>query len=597
MFAILSTLGWQAWVTAGVIVAMMGALVREWARPDLVLLGGLAGLLLVGVVTPEQAFAGFSNSAVITVAALFVVAAGVERTGALGFLDHLLFPKKTARLGWALPRLMFSTAGLSAFLNNTPIVALFVPRVQTWASRRNVSASKLLIPLSYAAITGGMITLIGTSTNLVVSGLMEAEGYAGLGFFDVTWVGLPAALAMMLYMTLVGHRLLPVRQKQGAMAEDGLRDCLFEVRVAQGSPLVGQTIEEAGLRSLGAAYLGHVRRAGRVIPASPEVGLQAGDVLTFAGDLAMLEALLQRPGLERTLRAVEDDQYETLPLDEAVVAASSNLVGKTLREAAFRDHYQGVVLAIQRKDEQVEGPLGRIPIKAGDLLLVEARNGFDSHWNATRDEFYLVAPRRPTQAKPQRWKAALSLLIFAAMIGAMASGLVSVVTASFAAALAVIATRCLRAHEARRAVDVQVLVVIAAALGIGKAVEASGLAALMATGLLTATGSLGLVATLVALYLATNVLTELITHKAAAVLMLPVALSVAASLNLNPSAFAVLIAVAAAGSFATPIGYQTNLMVMAAGGYRFKDYLRVGIPASLIIMAVAVTVIYLHWLR
>lgn len=598
----MNELGWQVWLTVGVIVTMIVALVREVARPDLILVGSLGLLLLAGVVSPEQAFSGFANTAVLTVGALFVVAAGVQRTQALSALDRLFFyhgsaaRSQTSLLRRSLPRIMLCTSVLSAFLNNTPIVAMFTPRLQQWADRMGVPSSKLLIPLSYSAIVGGMVTLIGTSTNIVVSGLMQAEGYRGFGLFDLAWVGAPAALGVLLYLSLGGHRLLPDRRRQGDHFEDGLQDCLFEARVAEGSPLKGQSIEEAGLRALGDVYLAHVRRNGRLIPAAPAEVLQADDVLTFLGTASAMEAILQRPGLDRAVPAVDDNDYQTLPLYEAVVADASNLVSKTLRETNFREQYGGVVLAIQRKNERVEGPLGRIPIKAGDLLLVEARNGFDKRWNEKRNEFYLVAPRRPKKVKPQTRKAPIALLILAGMVALAATGVLPLVTAAFAAALAMILTRCLRGAEARGSVDVQVLVVIAASLGLGQAVQQTGLAAALAHGIVDLTSGLGPLVVLAAIYITTNLLTELITNNAAAVLMLPVALATAVELAIEPMAFAVAVAIAASASFLTPIGYQTNLMVMAAGGYRYGDYFKAGLPASLIVMAIALVMIRLIWM-
>lgn len=588
-------LDWQAWLTIAVIIAIAVALLREIARPDLIFLGGLGLLLLMGIITPTEAFAGFSNTAVLTVGALFVVAAGVQQTEALGFLDRLLFAQ-SGRLHGTLVRLMLPTAFLSAFLNNTPIVAMFTPRVQQWARRVGMPASKLLIPLSYAAILGGMVTLIGTSTNIVVSGLLEEAGQPAFGMFDLTWVGVPAVFGVILFFLIIGHRLLPDRGTEQPDDDDGLKDCLFELRVSKNAPFAGKTIQEAELRALGGAYLVHVRRAGHLVPASPEAVVEAGDVLTFTGDALMLEQLLERPGLERKVTAAEDDDLQTLPLYEAVVSDASNLVGKTLREVEFRDQYGGAVLAIQRKQGRVTGPLGRIPIKSGDLLLIEARDGFDKRWNASRSDFYLVAARRPTQVKPQPRKAPIALLIVVAMVTLVATGLVPLISATFAAALAMILTRCVRGAQARKSVDLQVLVVIAAALGIGKAVAATGLSDLLAQTMLSATAGMGVVSTIVILYLTTNILTELITHKAAAVLMLPVALTLALELGVDPKAFALAVTVGAAASFMTPIGYQTNLMVMAAGGYRFRDYLKVGVPVSILVMIIATTMIYLVWL-
>ncbi len=589
----IGALGAGAWLTVGVIALVVVGLVREWARPDLLMLGGLAALLVAGVVPPADALSGFSNAGMLTVAALFVVAAGVQRTNALAVLDHVLFAR-SERLGPILGRFMLPVQALSAVLNNTPIVAMLTPRLQQWGEQRGIPVSKLLIPLSYAAITGGMITLMGTSTNLVVSGLMQAQGYDGLGLFDVAWVGIPASALVLAYFMAGGHRLLPARSQPDAALDEGLSDCLFEVKVAEGSPLIDQDIEEAGLRALGDAYLVHLRRQGDVVPVAPETTLQAGDVLTFAGSTLVLDHLLQRAGLARSVPSLKADGYQTLPLYEAVVAASSTLVGKTLREANFRERFRGVVIAIQRKDEQLTRALGRTPIRAGDLLLIEAPESFDKQWNANRDEFYLVAPRRPAK-RGRSSKAPLALLIVVSMIVVAATGVVPIVTAAFMAALAMLVARCLTGDEAQDALDLQVLVVIAAALGIGEAVQQTGLAEALAGGIIAATMPLGTVAVLTALYLVTNLLTEMITNNAAAALMLPVALAASADVGVDPHAIGVLVAVAASASFMTPIGYQTNLMVMTPGGYRFGDYVRVGLPVSLLVMIIAIAVIATVW--
>lgn len=591
----MAELGWDAWVTVGVVLVTLGALVKEIARPDLIFVGSLGLLLLTGVLAPEQAFAGFANPAVLTIAALFVVAAGVQQTEALGFLDGMLFTK-SRRLSLILPRLMVPTAGLSAFLNNTPIVAMLIPRVQQWADRTGIPASKLLMPLSYAAILGGTITLIGTSTNLVVSGLLQAEGFAGLGLFDLTWIGLPAAVVVLIYFALVGHRLLPDRGTASQAIKDGLDECLFEFRVTDRSSLIGRTVEEAGLRNLGDAFLVHVRRGDRIVPITPEETFRRGDVLLFTGTARALDRLLERPGLARLVPPVQEHEYKTLPLFEAVVASTSDLIGKSLKDVAFRDTYGGVVLGIQRKDARVEGPLGRTPIQPGDLLVIEASNGFDRRWNARRDEFYLVAPRREERQKPQRGKAPLALAILFGMVTVAGLGWMPLATAALAAALAMILLRCLRGTDARQAVNLQVLIVIAAALGIGKAVEVSGLAAVLAGSITAVAGSLGPIAVLLVIYVATNVLTEMVTNNAAAALMVPVATVTAQNLGIDPKALAIVVAVAASASFMTPIGYQTNLMVMAAGRYRFGDYFKAGLPVSLLVMSIALTVVYWLWL-
>ena len=289
-------LTWHAYFTLGALVMMVVALVRGVGRTDLVLLGTLGLLLLVGVVTPEQAFEGFSNPAVIAIASLFIVAAGVERTGALGFLDGLLKPR-SSRPAPTLLRLMLPTALLSGMLNNTPIVAMLIPRVQAWARVVGIPASKLLIPLSTAAIVGGWLTLIGTSTNVVVHGLLLSEGLPGFNFFDLTWVGIPAVILITVYYSLVGHKLLPDRGDTSLPGR--VRDYQFELTVLPDAPFIGKTVEEAGLRTLGHAYLARVRRGGTVKEVQPETTLLSEDILTFVGNVQAHDALVRRAGLER----------------------------------------------------------------------------------------------------------------------------------------------------------------------------------------------------------------------------------------------------------------------------------------------------------
>ena len=579
---------WQAWYTLGVLVLMVWGLVRSVARTDLVLLGALGLVLVAGVLDPAQAFAGFSNPAVVAIAALFVVAAGVDRTGALGLLDAALQPR-SSRPGPALFRLMLPTALVSGVLNNTPVVAMLIPRIQAWAREGGPPASKLMIPLSTAAIVGGWLSLIGTSTNVVVHGLVQAEGLSGFSFFTLTWVGVPAVLLVVAYYALVGHRLLPEGDPGPAPADRGYQ---FDLRIAASSPDVGRTVEAAGFRTLGTAYLARIQRDGNVRPASPDAVLLEGDVLSFVGGASAIDALLARPGLERTAPAAGVDA-SNLHLFEVVVAPGSVLDGRTLRDVDFRERYGGVVLALRRKGEDVDGGLGRVPLRAGDLLLVEGGPGLEGRLGRSSDDFVLVAPVDSERLATSR--APVALFILVATIGLAATNVLPLATATFAGALAMVATGCLRGQALRRAVDVPVLLVIGAALGLGQAVETTGLAALAATAI-EGVAVAGPVATLFVVYVVSNVLAELITNKASAVLMLPVALAVAADLGVDWTPFAVAVAVGSAASFLTPIGYQTNLMVMSAGGYRYTDFTRAGLPVSLIVMAVTVGVSALVWL-
>ncbi len=582
----------QAWYTILVIVLMVIALVKDLARTDYVLLGGLGLVLIAGIVTPQEAFAGFSNPAVLTVASLFVVAEAVHRTDSLRFMDGFLF-SRSAKPARALPPFMLTTAGLSAFLNNTPVVAMLIPRVQDWSERVGLSPSKTLIPLSYAAILGGLITLLGTSTNIVVSGLLEDHGLPPLQMFELTWVGLPAAIAVILFFVLGGHRLLPGGSVATANAEAVGGEYFFELRVRSDAAMVGKTVEAVGLRALGDAYLVRVLRSGRAQEARPDMTLVGGDILSFSGSKSTLKKLLERDGLETVVASVSTNEEHRAPLFEAVVAPSSKLVGKTLKEIAFRESYGGVVVAIGRQAEVIQKSLGGTIIQPGDLLVVESNREFHHRWSRDRDEFYLVSRIKGGSRIQAAGRAPVALLIMAAMVVSAAMNWLPLVTAAFAAALGMIVTRCLRGRQAQAAVDVKVLVVIAAALGIGRAVENVGLSDLLAGALVGSLMPLGTIAVMVGLYVCTNVLTELITHKAAAVLMIPVALAAALESGVDAKAFALVVAVGAAASFITPIGYQTNLMVMSAGGYRYRDFFRIGLPVSLLVMAVAVTMIYL----
>lgn len=586
---------WEALFTLLVVLGIIIALVREWIRPDLVFLTALGVLLFAGIVTPAQAFSGFSNEAVFTVGALFVIAAGVQNTHAFDAMERLVLPE-TASLHSALARMMGSTAVLSAFLNNTPIVAMLIPQVQQWADRTGHAVSKLLIPLSYAAITGGIVTLVGTSTNLIVSGMLVERGYEALGFFELTWIGLPAALLVFLYFVTIGHYTLPDRKKRDLNSSNG-NTYHFDLEIPPGSPLVHQTVEESGLWSLDNAFLMHIHRGTETIsPIRPGHQLEAGDLLTFSGEIRQVDDLASRKGLTRAVPELDEEPQEgELPLFEAVISASSPLVGKTLREAGFLDRYRGVVVGIQRRDENFHSSIGNIPLRPGDLLLIEAGPGFDDRWNGVKEDFYLVTAKGK-RTVPMNRKAPLALAILVAVVGVAAAGWMPIVVTAFAGSLLIVLSGCLPYRQIFGALNLPILLVIAGAIGVGQALEASGLALAGGRLILDLTAVYGALAVIIALYLTTNILTEVITNNAAAVLMLPLAVVTAVELGIDPHAAAVTVAVAASASFLTPIGYQTNLMVMGAGEYRFSDYFKAGLPVTLILMSLTVSIVWLKWM-
>lgn len=584
---------WQLWLTLVVVAVLLASLIREWIAPDMSMLCGVVLLTLGGVIDPRQAFEGFADPALLTIAALFVVAAGVRNSQALSFAYPLMAPRSPS-VPAAVLRLMLPTALISGFVNNTPIVAILAPIVQRWATAARISPSKLLIPMTYATTLGGMVTLIGTSTNLMIAGLLVQDGLPRLSFWELAIVGFPATAAGVLYFVTLGHRLLPDHRSALEADRNELRSYQFELRVRRGSPLTGKTIESAGLRALQGAFLAHLLRSGEVIgPLAPEQILHEGDVLAFVGNPRILDDLVESGGLERVVTPVDAAQHRHLPLFEAVVAAGSGLVGKSLRDADFREKYQAVVLGIHRQGRRLEGPIGRTQLEGGDLLLIEARAGFEAAALPTGD-FYLVAPlERSENGSRRRAPLALAILAGVVLLGTLTS--LPLVSIAIAAAVATVLLGVVTPTEARRSVDLSVLIVIAAGLGIGSAVEQSGLAALIADGIVGMMLPLGAIGVLAGIYFATNLLTEFLTNTAAAVLMFPIGMAAASDVGANPIAFAVTIAIAASAGFSTPIGYQTNLMVMGPGNYRFLDYLKAGLPLNIIVAAVAIPIIAAVW--
>ncbi|HKK09044.1 MAG TPA: SLC13 family permease [Gemmatimonadota bacterium] len=588
----------DAWITLAVVALTVAALAREVLSPDLLLFGALVVLVAAGVLDMGQALSGFSNPVLLTIAGLLVVAAGLRATGALEAVTDLVLGRSRS-VRQALARMTGTTAAASAFLNNTGIVAMGIPAVTRWARRRGVAPSRLLIPLSYASILGGVCTLIGTSTNLVVDGLLKSHGLAGFSFFELAAVGVPVALLGLVYLLVVAPRLLPDRSEAQADAETA-REYLSEMALSAPSPLIGRTVEEAGLRHLPGLFLVRIEReTGIVAPVGPGERLAAGDHLTFAGLAATIVDLRRFRGLEPAAGVEPGERHpapadgEALELHEAVVSPGSPLVGTSIRETSFRARYNAVVIAVHRHGERIEKRIGDIVLRPGDTLMLEAAAGFDRAFRDSTD-FYLVS-RVDDSTAPRYGRQGMAAGILAAVVVLAATGLVPITLAAAGGGLAMVVSGCLTVGEAKRAVDWSLLVVIGSALGIAVAMERSGAAEILARGVLDASMGLGPVGVLAGVFAATLVVTELITNNAAAALMFPVALSVAGDLGLAARPLLVAVTLAASLSMSTPLGYQTNLMVYGPGGYRFTDFTKVGLPLQLAAGALAVAIIPLVW--
>ena len=583
----------EAYIAVAVVILVFVAMAMTSLPLYLIMMGGVSVLLVFGIITPEQAFGGFANEGMITVAVLFIVAAGLNETGAIpAVIQRLLGRPRTDRA--AQLRITLPVSVASAFLNNTPIVAMMMPIINDWARRIRIPASKLLIPLSFAAILGGLLTLIGTSTNLVVHGLLIDSGYDGVGFFDITPVGLACAVAGILFMLLVGTYLLPTREDAMQVLDDP-REYTLEMVVEAGGPLVGRTIEQAGLRHLPGVYLMEIHRRGRVRPAvGPQERLDADDQLVFVGLVDSIVDLQKTPGLRPAttqvfkLEARRADRWFV----EAVVSHSCPIIGQSIREGHFRNKYNAVVIAVARNGQRIKRRIGDIILQAGDVLLLEALPAFvEQHRN--NNDFYLVS-RIQDATPPRHEKAWPAGIIVLAMVVAAASGIATMLQAAIAAAAAMLVLRCVSEETARRKVDWQLLLAIAASFGLGHALETTGAAAAVATLVLSGAGGNPVVA-LIAVYGLSALLSGFITHNAAAVMVFPIAMATADSLGVNYMPFIIAIMVSASASFFTPIGYQTNLMVYGAGGYTLRDFVRVGLPLTILIWVVTVIVTPIFW--
>ena len=597
-------MGWEAILVLAVVVVMVLALAMEWAPADLltiscllILVSGQAVFETAKLPNVKIAFQGFSSPALITVAVLFVIVAGLMQTGAMALVTDRFVGRPKSVLS-AQIRLLFPVTFISAFLNNTPVVAMFMPVVDDICKRTRISPSKLYMPMAFAATFGGVCTLIGTSTNLVVKGAMEKAGLPPMGFFDISWVGLPCALGGVIYMLLFSQKLLPDRKPAISLSDD-LRQYTVEMLVQPGGPLVNSTIREAGLRSLPGLYLAEIERNGEILAAvSPNERLQANDRLVFVGIIESVVDLRKTRGLvpatEQVFKLNTPASHRCLM--EAVVSNRCPIIGSSIRDGQFRSRYNAAVIAVARDGKHIPGKIGDIVLQPGDTLLLEGHPDFAAQQRNSSDFFLVSHVENSAPIRHDRSWIAIAILGGMILLASLVSRDAApgkpevdfLLPAALIAALAMIVTRCCTGTQARQSIDWSVLIVIGASLGIGQAIELSGAAKYLSDQSIALCGNNAWLQ-LAVIYFVTMVLTELVTNNAAAVLMFPLALEVSKGLGVSHMPFMIAIMVAASMGFATPFGYQTNLMVYGPGGYKFRDYLAVGIPLDLLMMAITVS--------
>tara|TARA_R110002111_G_scaffold256979_2_gene324579 strand:- start:55693 stop:57468 length:1776 start_codon:yes stop_codon:yes gene_type:complete len=585
---------WQIVVTFLVLGGVIGSLTFLRAGADTILMGGLTILVVTGVVQAKDAVAGFANEGLIAVAFLFVVSEGIRQTGGVAFTGQQLLGRPKS-LTDAQARVMFPSALLSAFLNNTPVVAMMMPVISDWAKKMRISISHLMLPLSYAAILGGLCTLVGTSTTLVVDGLLQDhDNHPGLSMFEIAWIGVPVMIIGLIYLLVFSRWLLPER-KPAITPMDDPREYTVEMTVEPGCPLIGKTIEQAGLRHLPGMYLMEIDRRDEVIAAvSSNERLAANDQLVFVGVVESVIDLQKIPGLKPAtdqLFKLSGPRSERC-LIEAVVSDSFRFINMSIRTAKFRANYNAAVIAVARNGQRINKKIGDIELQRGDTLLIEAHPSFIDQQRNSR-EFFLVSQVEDS-TPPRHERAWIARTILLAMILMVAIFNVKMIVAAMVAAGLMTATRCCSATEAKRSIDWGVLITIAAGLGIGRAIENSGAATTIALAFIGMANNSPLIV-LAMLSFITLIFTNLITAKATATLIFPIAVAAASTLNVNLMPFVITLIISAAACFATPIGYQTNMMVFGPGGYKYGDYLRIGGPLTLIVWILTVIIVPLAW--
>jgi di/tricarboxylate transporter len=554
------------------------SLFKNWIRPSLAFLGAVFGFIILQIIQVEDLLQGLANKQIILIFLLIILTSGIQRNLGRGFFFKL-FKKNLSPFQFRL-RMMLMVSGLSSVLNNTPVVAFMIPFVKNWAEANKYAASKFLIPLSFATILGGMITLVGTSTNLVLNGLISQAGLPLLGFEDFLYLGLLVSFLGLIYLSFFSNKLLPDRQGNKEEVMKHLNEYLVETQVSRSSNLIGKSIKEAGLRHLQELFLVEIKRGDEVITAvDSDEKLFAKDRLFFAGKTsAILTLINEKNGLN-----LPEESHVKLngfsDLTEAIVPTGSQLVGQSLKKLGFRDQYKASVISIYRKGEKVRGNLGEIILQAGDLLLMLCSKDTLSG-KSFKDLIFLSKTGELDTAFSLKRILPSIMAVGLLLLGIL--GIIDLFLAVFISIILMIVFKILTINYIKSAVDLDLLVILVSALAVGIGIQKSGAASYLVYFLSELTDGLPLIGSISLLFLITLGLTSLITNAASVTIMFPIAYEMGLQSGVSLTPFFVVIAFAASADFMTPIGYQTNLMVMGPGNYRFSDYTRIGLPLTLI---------------
>ena len=584
----------QPYFVMAIVAVLFFVIYKEYMRASVAFMLGVLLLTITGILTPKEVLSGFSNESIASIIMLILISTGLRKHYQIELLFDAIFKKARNYRGF-LFRMMGQAALLSSVINNTPVVALMTPYVVNWGKKNNIAPSRLLIPLSYATIMGGMLTLIGTSTTLVLNGFIQDAGQHSLDFKDLLIVGSAVTLTGVLFMGLVAYKLLPNRKDALKRFNENQKEFIVETRILPNSKLINTNVMSAGLRNLKGIYLVEIQRGNRTVsPVEPFEVLQQDDILFFAGNTEDIVDLINSDkGLElpSTARAYNDTQQ--IEVIEAVLSNDSTLISKTVKKSDFRNRYNAAIIAIHRNGERIRGKIGDIVLQAGDLLLLYAGYDFRNRADIYRDLYIISQLREIHKPGKKRFYALGVILTFAIIL--LFSGQFTLFPSLLIILSVMVGFKMLSVQDVKRELDINMIIILVFSLAIGEAIIKTNAGNIIANQLIGLLYPYGIIAILIGLLIITNLLTSIIGNIGAIAISFPLAYSISNNLDITGYPFYLTIAYAASAAFLTPISYQTNLIVYGPGGYTFKDFFRIGLPINIIYLIVALsTIIFIY---
>jgi di/tricarboxylate transporter len=579
----------QPWFVLFTVFVVFLLIYKEYLRASVSFLLAVLVFLLTGILNSDEVLSGFSNQSIISILMLILITTGIKKNFQLEYLFDAIFRKARSYRGFLL-RMMSQVALLSTVINNTPVVALMTPYVVEWGKKNGIAPSRLLIPLSYATIMGGMITLIGTSTTLVLNGFLQDYNHPSLLFNDLFTIGIAVTIGGIVFIGLVGHKLLPNHQDVLKKYAENRREYVAETRIMPDAKLIGRNLVQAGLRNLKGVYLVEIiRREKMISPVSPDEVLEEGDTLFFAGNTHDIVDLInsgQGIELPSTARSFDNDKAEIV---ETVLNNFSSLVNKTVKQSDFRNRYNAAIVAIHRNGEKLSGRIGDITLLAGDLLLLYTGSDFRDRVEIYRDLF--VVSKLRDIVKPGKKKYYALGLVFACAIFLLIFGKLTLFPALLLIFGIMIGFNLITTQDVKREMDLNMIAILVFSLAIGQAIIKTNAGDILATHIISFLEPYGIISILIGLIVFTNLLASIIGNIGAISIAFPLAYAISQNLHLDGNPFFLTIAYAASAAFLTPISYQTNLIIFGPGGYKFKDFFKIGMPVNFIYLSIALLVI------